>query len=124
MEGVISPEKFLNYLSKARAFIQHSITAENGDMEGTPVSVMEASAAGLPVISTLSAGIPEVIIHNKTGLLVEEHDVDNMAKNIVKLLKDKKVAIEYGEEGKKNIKNNFSMKHHIKIISDLINNSV
>lgn len=124
LEGVISPEKFLNYLSKARAFIQHSITAENGDMEGTPVSVMEASAAGLPVISTLSAGIPEVIIHNKTGLLVEEHDVDNMAKNIVKLLKDKKVAIEYGEEGKKNIKNNFSMKHHIKIISDLINNSV
>ena len=68
----------------------------------------------MPVIS-FSAGIPEVIIHNKTGLLVKEHDVDGMAKNIIQLLKDKSIAIKYGNEGK-NIKINFSTKHHIKII--------
>src|SRR5690606_7951411 len=39
--GVISPEKFRELLSESLAFVQHSITAENGDMEGTPLAVLE-----------------------------------------------------------------------------------
>ena len=72
--GVLTPHEIREYLSKAFAFVQHSITARNGDMEGTPVGILEASAAGVPVISTFHAGIPDVIIDKKTGLLCEEHD--------------------------------------------------
>src|SRR5690606_24279507 len=77
--GVITPETYRELLSESLAFVQHSITAANGDMEGTPLAVLEAGAAGLPVISTKHAGIPDVIVDGKTGLLCVEHDVATMA---------------------------------------------
>jgi glycosyltransferase involved in cell wall biosynthesis len=120
--GVITPETYRNYLLKARAFVQHSITASNGDMEGTPLAVLEASSAGIPVISTIHAGIPDVIIDGKTGLLVNEHDVTGMTKKMLMLLTNKKLAIEMGHAGKKNISEHFSMQKHINTLNELINN--
>jgi glycosyltransferase involved in cell wall biosynthesis len=122
--GVISPAQYRKHLGESLAFVQHSITAENGDMEGTPVGVIEASSAGLPVISTFHAGIPDVIIHNSTGLLCEEHDVDGMAENMLQLLENKGLARSLGENGKKNIRNNFSMEKHLSTLKELINQSV
>ena len=118
--GVIDHDEFRKQIITARAFIQHSITAENGDMEGTPVAILEASLAGLPVISTFHAGIPDVIIHQETGLLVDEHDVNGMAKHLREILRDKSFAKQLGEAGKRNISENFSMKKHIGTINDLI----
>jgi colanic acid/amylovoran biosynthesis glycosyltransferase len=118
--GVITSEKYREYLKESLAFVQHSITAENGDSEGTPVGVLEASAAGLPVISTKHAGIPDVIINGKTGLLVEEHDIDGMTDNIIQLLKNPEMAKKMGENGRLNIKENFSLKRHIDVLNDFI----
>lgn len=118
--GVITPEKYREYLEESLAFVQHSVMAENGDSEGTPVGVLEASAAGLPVISTKHAGIPDVIIHGETGLLVEEHDVDGMAKNMIKLLTNRQLAMDLGVNGKKYIQDNFTLKMHINILDELI----
>jgi len=114
--GVINSDEVINIFSESIAFVQHSITADNGDMEGTPVSVLEASAAGLPVISTIHAGIPNVIIHNKTGFLCEEHDVDAMSNNMLKILENVELAKEMGAEGKKHIQQNFNMNRHINVI--------
>lgn len=122
--GIISSEEYRAYLEESLAFVQHSITAEDGDSEGTPVAILEASAAGLPVISTKHAGIPDVIVHEKTGLLVEEHDVDGMAENMIRLLRDIKMAKEMGREGKLNIKENFNMDKHIETLNTVIKNSI
>jgi len=122
--GVISPEKYREYLEESLVFIQHSVTAENGDSEGTPVGILEASAAGLPVISTKHAGIPDVIINGKTGLLVEEHDVDGMAGNMIKLMENTELAKVLGTNGKKHIKDNFTLKRHIEVLDELIKKSV
>ena len=111
--GVIKPEEFRGLLEVSLAFVQHSITADNGDMEGTPVAVLEASVAGLPVISTFHAGIPDVINHEDTGLLSQEHDVAAMAANMLRLLDDVELAKKLGIRGKKNIFKNFSFKTHI-----------
>ena len=118
--GVITPKEFQNELLKARAFVQHSITASNGDMEGTPLAVLESSSAGIPVISTIHAGIPDVIIHGETGLLVNEHDVEGMANQMIELLNDKSLAIKMGNAGKIYIKENFSMKKHIDVLDGLV----
>ena len=120
LPGVILPEKYMEYLENSLAFVQHSITADNGDMEGTPVAVLEASAAGLPVISTKHAGIPDVIIDGETGLLIEEHDVEGMAKNMIKLLNNPNLAKKLGDAGRKRIKENFTMDKHISTIQKLI----
>lgn len=121
--GVISPEKYRALLSESLGFVQHSITAESGDMEGTPLAVLEASAAGIPVVSSTHAGIPDVIIHGETGLLCEEHEVTIMAINMVSLLDNPALAKEMGQAGKKNILANFSMERHIKALQHILESS-
>src|SRR3546814_21143924 len=74
--GVLTHEQVYERMKHTRAFVQHSVTAAAGDSEGTPNSILEASAAGLPVVSTRHAGIKEAVRHEETGFLVEEHDVD------------------------------------------------
>lgn len=122
--GVITPEKYRELLSECIAFVQHSITAENGDSEGTPVGILEASAAGLPVVSTKHAGIPDVILNQKSGFLTEEHDTVGMADNIIKLIENPELAREMGAIGKQNIKENFNLKKHINILNDLLEKAV
>ncbi|MEQ9424510.1 MAG: glycosyltransferase [Cyclobacteriaceae bacterium] len=118
--GVISPEEFRNFLSKSRGFIQHSIRSKDGDMEGTPVAILEASGAGLPVISTKHGGIMDVIIHEETGYLVDEHDVIGMTDCIVKILEDRTLAVKLGANGKERISQKFSMSRHIDEINRII----
>jgi len=120
LHGVLSREDFLKYLEKGLAFVQHSVTALNGDQEGTPVAILEASAAGLPVVATLHAGIPDVIIDGETGFLVPEHDVEAMAEKMRILLEDKALASELGQKGKERIHSHFTIEKHLKAINELI----
>lgn len=120
--GVITPNEYMSLLSESLAFVQHSIIADNGDMEGTPVSILEASAAGLPIISTYHAGIPDVIINDKTGLLCDEHDIETMSINMLRVLNDIDYAQQLGKEGKLNIKENFSIEQHISNLNDILEN--
>ncbi len=122
--GILTPVEVRKYLSKATAFIQHSIKARDGDMEGTPVGIMEASAAAVPVISTFHAGIPDIIIHEKTGMLCEEHDFNKMAEHMLWIIENPDQAIQMGEAGRKNIKENFSMEKHISKLNEIIEKSV
>ena len=87
--GFVLPKDVPNLLSKGSVFIQHSVTAIKGDTEGTPVAIMEAMGAGLPIVSTIHAGIPGVVKNDFNGFVVEEKDVDTMAAHIIELLKDK-----------------------------------
>jgi len=120
LPGAVEPQELHQQFSCARGFVQHSITAENGDMEGTPVAVLEAGAAGLPVVSTVHAGIPDVVVSGQTGLLVQEHDVDRMAEHMIRLLEDKEYAMRLGQNGREYVRNNFSMEKHIGILNALI----
>ncbi len=118
--GRCTHKDLIPYYSKVRAYVQHSITASNGDMEGTPVAILEASAAALPVVSTIHAGISDVVENNKTGLLVKEHDVDNMAKNMLYILDNQNEAINMGKNGRTYIKDNFCMEIHLQKLNSLI----
>lgn len=122
--GVITPVQFQDYLKASLVFVQHSITADNGDMEGTPVAILEASAAGLPVVSTYHAGIPDVVIHEQTGLLCHEHDVDTMAEHMLRILKDVAFAKQLGQAGKAHITDNFSMEKHINTLQEVLEAAV
>ncbi len=120
LPGILSQEEFLGYLEKGLAFVQHSVMALSGDQEGTPVAVMEASAAGLPVIATNHAGIPDVILDGETGFLVEEHDVDTMADKMKVLLEDYDLACQLGRKGKERIKSFFTLERHLQTLDELI----
>lgn len=56
--------------------------------EGTPNSVMEALASGLPVVATKVGGIPDIVESNRTGILVDQGDVQGLAEALVSLLRE------------------------------------
>ena len=76
------------HLQGTRIFCVPSVTAENGDSEGLGIVFAEAQAMGIPVVSTLHGGIPEVVANGRTGLLVSERDPRALAAAITSLLGD------------------------------------
>lgn len=100
-------------MQRARAFVQHSVQTSCGDSEGTPVAVLEAGMSGLPVISTRHAGIKDVVIEGKTGFLVDERDVDGMAKHMLRLAQDPDLAGRMGQQAREHIAASYSMDQHI-----------
>jgi len=129
--GVASAVRFLGgqphdrvagEMRRVRALLQHSVVAPDGDSEGTPVSVMEAGASGLPVIGTRHAGIPDVVLHQKTGLLVDEHDFTAMADAIVRLTDHPELAGTLGAAAHDRVTRQFSVESTAKAIYELIQN--
>lgn len=123
-KGVQSPEDIRKIMEQSIAFVQHSVTAADGDSEGTPVAVLEAQAAGLPVVATEHAGIPDVVVHNQTGLLSKERDVETMANNILSILQEDGLAQRLGTIGRKRIQEHFTMERHLQTLTDCINKAV
>ncbi len=66
-------------LDEADVFLLPSVTGADGDMEGIPVALMEAMAVGIPVVSTVHSGIPELIDADQSGWLVPENDPQALA---------------------------------------------
>ncbi|RXG26912.1 glycosyltransferase [Leeuwenhoekiella marinoflava] len=118
--GVITPNDYRASLAQVRGFVQHSKTAQNGDMEGTPLAVLEAAAAGVPVISTFHAGIPDVVVNEQTGLLSEEGGVKTMTQHMIRLLDDKAFAQKLGAVGRKRIYDEFTMQRYISKLDEVL----
>jgi glycosyltransferase involved in cell wall biosynthesis len=116
-EGALPPATIRSYMKDSFLFVQHSIVASDGDMEGTPVAILEAGAAGLPVVSTRHAGIPEIVSEGETGLLVAERDVSGMARAILRIADDRVLARTLGAAAKRRIENSYTMDKHIETIA-------
>ena len=70
-------------------FLLPSITAEDGDMEGIPVALMESMALSVLTLSTYHSGIPELIDNEVNGYLVQEKDPEKIAETLVKIISSK-----------------------------------
>lgn len=110
----VGPVKYLSSayfqeFSSADMFLHPSVTTRE-DKEGIPGSLVEAMFAGLPVISTNHGGIPFVIQDKKTGLLVEEWDVENLACAIKSLMDNRKLRSQIGDQARKYAESNLDLK--------------
>jgi colanic acid/amylovoran biosynthesis glycosyltransferase len=113
LPGPLSRVQFQGLLSRAIAFVQHSITTENGDMEGTPVAILEAMAAGVPVIATRHAGIRDVVEDDMSMLLCKEHDVIDMATKMGWLIDNQEMILYFGQKARKRIDDGYRIQRHI-----------
>ena len=87
--------------ARMRCIVEHSITnPENGDEEGLPAAIQEAMAHGMAVVSTRHAGIPEAVVEGQTGLLVDEGDVEGMARAFLQVTSSASVLGNAGYSGK------------------------
>ncbi|MGH9423434.1 MAG: glycosyltransferase family 4 protein, partial [Thermoanaerobaculia bacterium] len=111
--GAVHHSEVLSYYAKACCFAQHSVSPSYGDAEGTPVAILEAGAAALPVVATRHAGIPDVVREGDTGFLVDEGDVEGMAAAMTRLLSDSELSRRMGESARKRVRDLFSMSRHI-----------
>ncbi|WP_175345301.1 glycosyltransferase [Bradyrhizobium sp. ORS 375] len=69
--GQLSQDEIVGKMKTADLFAAPSVRIENGDMDGIPTSVVESMAAGVPVLTTNVAGIPDLVIDGITGIMVE-----------------------------------------------------
>src|SRR6266513_2331201 len=86
-------------LAAGNAFVLPSVIDPEGGMDNLPTVIMEAMAAGLPVISTAIGGIPEMVVENETGFLVPPGDVAALAGAIERLFDEIALARRLGERG-------------------------
>ena len=118
--GALDHEQIAGEMRRARAFVQHSIVASDGDSEGTPVAILEAGAAGLPVVATRHAGIADVVRRGETGYLVDEGDVAGMAERMIELARDPALAEELGRNAANHIRRYFKMEQSIRRLSRVL----
>lgn len=90
-------------LASADIFCAPSVVEDSGDREGLPTVLCEAAASGLPAVATRVSGIPEVIVHGVTGLLVEAGDPAALSMSLHELA---------GDEGARN-RMGRAARHHI-----------
>jgi glycosyltransferase involved in cell wall biosynthesis len=116
------PEVFAQ-MARASCFVQHSLRPPSGDMEGTPLAVLEAMAAALPVVATRHGGIAEVVADERTGFLVEEGDVDGMAARMARLAGTPRLARELGAAGREFVAKEHGMQDRIRALAAILERS-
>lgn len=82
--------------------------------EGMPNAILEAMAAGKPIVATKVGGVPELVVHGETGILVPPEDSDALASAIIGLLRDKLKAKKMGEAGRMRVEEHFNISKTIK----------
>lgn len=117
--GKMPMKEIPSLLAVADAFIQHSITPEDGDTEGIPIGLMEAMAVGLPVLSTEHSGIPELVIHGKSGFLAPERDIESFSRHWMEIAGDHELRQEMGKFNRKRIEEDFNMTKQNEVLKSL-----
>lgn len=109
LPGKMAHSEIIELFGNSHIYVQHSVTAPDGDMEGLPVSITEALAIGLPVVSTRHSGIPEVVLDGETGLLVEEGDVAGMGDRMAELAVNTDAWRQFSSAGRTLLEKKFAM---------------
>ena len=108
LEGARPEAEVMAFLRRARVFALACTRDPDGSSDNLPTVIMEAMAAGLPVVSTKVAGVPEMIEDGATGRLLEEHDVAGLAAALEELLRDAGLARRWGAAGRGLVERKFA----------------
>lgn len=118
--GYVSQARFADLLGAAHVFMAPSVTATDGDSEGgAPTVLLEAQAAGVPVLSTLHADIPEVVPDGLSGHLVPERDSDALADRLHQLLDDPESWARMGRYGRRHVEDSYALRDQARRIEDI-----
>lgn len=111
--GRKTPEEIRNLLREINLFVLVS------NWEGFGLAVVEAMASGLAVVTTKVGGLPEIVENGRTGFLVPPVQPHALAEKMIRLLKDQKLSMEMGKQGRKRAAAFFSLDRIIMKLEDL-----
>lgn len=128
LHGALPHEKVLESYRKATLFVMPCIQTEEGDVDGIPNVLLEAMAMKLPVVSTRVSAIPELIVDQQNGILVEPDDQHELFEAIIDLFNSPGMRDALGEGGRRTVVSEFDIEknvdHFIKTLwPDLIHQS-
>ncbi len=100
LTGPLPQSEIIRRLAQSSVFALPCVRETGGGMDHLPTVVMEAMAAGLPVVSTALAGVPEMVRDGVTGILVHAHSPGELATALARLLADRALAKSLGAAGR------------------------
>ena len=118
--GSCSEEEVRDALDCADLFVLPSIVADDGQMEGLPVALMEALACGVPTISTALSGIPEIVVDGVTGLLAAPADPDSLNAVLTAMIRRAEDAVEFAAAGRRLVTTEFDLHESIAALTGLM----
>ncbi len=107
--GPRSEGEIRHLLSRAHVFALPCLNAADGGMDNLPTVIMEAMAAGLPVVSTPVAAVPEMVVEGRNGFLTPERDAAALADRIRRLLDEPELARTMGAAGRERCRELFEI---------------
>lgn len=120
-KGVMANNKVSQWLQNLDFFVLPCVKDCNGDMDGIPVSLMEAMLKGVPVISSDISGVPELVINNQTGFSAASGDIDACALSLEEALGCNLQARDnISQQAISHVKQNFSLNGNTQYLAELI----
>ena len=123
LTGPQPQEQVLAMLRAADLFVLPCIRARSGDQDGIPVALMEAMALGIPVVSTSVSGIPELIAHERNGLLAPPNDAAALADAIDTLLQRDDLRRSFARAARATVEEHFEITRNAARLKDLFEQS-
>lgn len=115
--GALPQHEVTRKIHASDLFVLPSVIAADGQMEGIPVALMEAMAAGKPVVATSISGIPELVEHEESGLLVDPANARQLANALRRLIADPELRQRFAEKGREKVESEFDLRD---VVSTLI----
>jgi len=124
LRGPLAHEEIPGVLARATAMVLPSVTADDGQMEGIPVALMEAMAAGVPVVASRLSGIPELVRDGEGGLLVPERDPAALADAMERLARDPALRARLAEGARRAVERDFDRARNVERLEVLLSGAV
>jgi len=107
--GMLTHEDVLARYRRAAVFCLPCVVAATGDRDGLPTAVLEAMGAGVPVVTTAVNGLADAVEHERSGLVVPEHDPVAIAGALERLLRDPALASRLAARGRQRVEERFAL---------------
>ena len=123
LPGALCQAEIVDRLARATLFVLPCTKEADGGMDNLPTVIMEAMAAGLPVISTPLAGVPEMVQPGVTGELVPDREPAALARAIEALLAEPARAREMGARGRARAGEKFAIEGNVRALAEILGRS-
>jgi colanic acid/amylovoran biosynthesis glycosyltransferase len=107
--GARPQNEVFELMQQAAVFAAPYVIGKDGNRDGLPTVLLEAMALGTPCVGTDVTGIPELIRHEQTGLIVPQEDADALALALRKLLENSTLRVKFATEARKLMESEFNI---------------
>ncbi|WP_310529585.1 glycosyltransferase family 4 protein [Nocardioides sp.] len=118
--GPLTQTEARQMMRGAAALAAPCIVGPDGNRDGLPTAILEGLALGTPVVATPVTGIPEAIVHDRTGLLVPEGDVTALADALEALVEDDALRCRLADAGREHVESHFDANTNGKMLYDVM----